>query len=482
MFMQFKWCLLLLVLLLFPRMAGAATLLVYNNNDSGPGSLRQAIIDNNALGGGNTILFSNIVTGTITLTSGELLITKHGTISGPGPGVLAVDGNSNRVFHVMITNDAAVLISGLTITNGAPPPFSFTAGGGIWNDHSIVVIENCVITGNTGNTGAGIWNDGSVSRSASLVIRDCTFRGNVGGSGAGIWNNGESGVAAVSVSSSTFSGNKAVNVGAGIWNYGRDGNASLTVNACTFSSNAVTSTGQFDNGGAIYNQGTLGSATLFVMASTFNGNSANSGGAIFINNAPSGTARLNIGDTILRAGASGGTIGNDFGEITSSGYNLSSDGAAGYLTNVTDRINTDPLLGPLANNGGPTFTHALLPGSPAIDQGKRNAISHLFRSTDQRGRLRPFDFTLLANAAGGDGSDIGAFEVIPNAPVLRIARLVNDVVVSWSTNDTGFTLQTRTDLFSSDWLNVPGNPAIVGSEFAVTNSTTEGAVFYRLKQ
>ena len=89
-----------------PAHAPAVDLLVYNNNDSGPGSLRQAIIENNSTGD-NTILFSNVVTGTITLTNGELLITKYVTILGPGPGILAVSGNAaTRVFHISASNNA----------------------------------------------------------------------------------------------------------------------------------------------------------------------------------------------------------------------------------------------------------------------------------------------------------------------------------------------------------------------------------------
>ena len=77
----------------------AGTLLVYNINDSGAGSLRQAINDNNALGGGSTIVFSNNTVGTITLTTGELLITRDMTIVGPGANLLAINGNGSRVFH-----------------------------------------------------------------------------------------------------------------------------------------------------------------------------------------------------------------------------------------------------------------------------------------------------------------------------------------------------------------------------------------------
>src|SRR5437879_1222308 len=89
-------------LLAGPR-ARAANLLVYNNNDIGPGSLRQVISDNNATPGGNTIIFSNVVTGTITLTNGSLTISKNLTLIGPGANVLAVSGNhASRVF--LVTN------------------------------------------------------------------------------------------------------------------------------------------------------------------------------------------------------------------------------------------------------------------------------------------------------------------------------------------------------------------------------------------
>jgi hypothetical protein len=130
-----------------------------------------------------------------------------------------------------------------------------------------------------------------------------------------------------------------------------------------------------DNGG---NPADSGSATLQIVNSTLTGNSADDGGAIFQVNCAGG-ARLVIGSTILNnAGIPGGTI--DFGStladygVSSLGYNLVSDdapiGNGGIFFNQpTDRLNTDPMLGPLQYNGGPTFTCARLPGSPAVDKG-----------------------------------------------------------------------------------------------------------------
>src|SRR5205814_359380 len=100
--------------------------------------------------------------------------------------------------------------------------------------------------------------------------------------------------------------------------------------------------------------------------STISGNSAQSGGGGIYNNSSS----LQIRNTILKTGASGENIFNDlFGTVTSLGYNLSSDNASAFLNATGDQNNIDPMLGPLQNNGGPTFTHALLTGSPAINAG-----------------------------------------------------------------------------------------------------------------
>ena len=138
----------------------------------------------------------------------------------------------------------------------------------------------------------------------------------------------------------------------------------LTVTNSTISGN-FTGGGSECEGGLIAGGGIyfLG-AKLTVTNSTINGNSAFTGGSLF--NDRGGTAHM--GDTILNAGASGGTIANS-GTFISLGYNLASDNGSGVLTGPGDQINTNPMLGPLQNNGGPTFTQALLQGSPAINAG-----------------------------------------------------------------------------------------------------------------
>ncbi len=119
------------------------------------------------------------------------------------------------------------------------------------------------------------------------------------------------------------------------------------------------------------------------------------------------SAPVTIGNTILNGGGFFPNIDNNTGTVTSNGYNLSNDDGGGFLVAATDQINTDLMLAPLGDNGGPTLTHALLIGSPAIDKGKDLSGTGF----DQRGRARPNDDPLLTNATGGDGSDIGAFEL-----------------------------------------------------------------------
>ncbi len=382
-----KTRILLLFTLLFAAIASvqmvhAATITVISTADSGVGSLRQALADAND---SDTINFS--VTGTITLASGELLVNDSITVSGPGADVLAVNGNAaSRVFH--IASGKTVTISGLTVTNGHADCLG-CQGGGIFNDGATLTANNSTISENSASSyGGGIFNGGSFGSSATLTI-----------------------------SNSTLDGNSATTQGGGIFNDGSGaGNATLTVKNSTLSGNSAT------DGGGIFNGTPFaagGSAMVTLNNSTLSGNSARFGSGVSIdaNVSVSGSVTLTIGGTIFN-GASGGnlTIRNGGGIVTSLGYNLSSDDrglniapGTGGLDRITDQVFTNPMLGPLQNNGGPTSTHGLLPGSPAIDKGKNFSGS----TTDQRGTpfARTYDDPAIANATGGDGTDIGAFEV-----------------------------------------------------------------------
>src|SRR5215467_6682097 len=128
-------------------LAPANIILVTNTNDSGPGSLRQALVDAND---GDTINFdSSLNRQTITLTSGELNVDKDVTINGPGAKNLAVDGNAqSRVFDV--NPGKTVTIDGLTVTNGYSP---LASGGGIYNNAAVLTVTNCTFSGNSANDG-----------------------------------------------------------------------------------------------------------------------------------------------------------------------------------------------------------------------------------------------------------------------------------------------------------------------------------------
>ncbi len=344
---------------------------VVNSNSDGPGSLRQAILDANALPGVNSIDFAPSAYGTIALTSGELFITDDLLINGPGATNVVVDGNhASRVFH--IGPGTTVTIAGLTIANArAFGVFPSNEGGGIYNDRASLTVSNCILSGNSADAAGGIFND-----HGSLAIADSTLSSNsaLAGSGGGILNHAEGGSATVTVMNSTLSGNSAIASG----------------------------------GGGIFNNGYQGRASVGIVNSTLSGNSAGIGGGIW-NNGNSGSASVEIGSTILNAGASGVNIFNDSGTVTSLGYNLSSDDGGGLISGTGDQINTDPKLGPLQDNGGPTFTHAPACNSPAIDHGKNFSAS----ATDQRGVgfARTFDGVIVPNAPGSDGTDVGAIEL-----------------------------------------------------------------------
>src|SRR6266567_2856916 len=412
----------------------AATITVINTNDSDTGSLRQALAD---ASNGDTINFS--VTGTITLTTGQLVVGSSVTVNGPGANQLTVQRSTDlgtpdfRIFY--ISSGKTVTISGLTITYGQPSgSFPNDSGGGIYNDHATLTVGNCTLTGNSATWGGGIYNFGENNGSAALTVSNSIVSGNSSGnSGGGIYNDGENhGSATLVISNSMLSSNSAAGTGAGggIYNDGLfAGSAALTVNNSTLNSNSapygagiyntafpappsdpgsvtvaisnstLSSNSATTSGGGIYNSSeSISTVTVTITNSTLSGNSASSfGGGIHNFGEIFGDATVTIGETILNAGASSANIDNFSGAVTSLGYNLSSDDASAVLNATGDQNSTSPLLGPLQNNGGPTFTHLPLSNSPAIDAGDPNML------TDQRG---PGFLRLVNNRI-----DIGAVEV-----------------------------------------------------------------------
>jgi hypothetical protein len=359
-------------------------------------SLREAIYYANRKSGADTITFKSGLSGTITLNSAELpVITDSVTIAGPGAGVLVVSGNSrSRIFE--IGSGVSANVSGLTIKNGS----AINSEGGAILNHGTLTLSNCTLNSNNAD-----WSGGAISNAGTLTLQSCTLSGSYSDvSGGGIYSYGT----ALTLRDSKVSDNRADD-GGGIYNY----SGTLTLKGCTLSGNRADY-----SGGGVYNSsaGTLtlencslsgntagtgggidNAGTLTLESCTLSGNRADSKGG-GIGNYDSGT-HTGVHNSII-AGNSGGDVDYVSGSsnsFVSQGHNLIGSGnAIGVFNQAGDLVKvSDPKLGTLADNGGPTPTMALLAGSPALNAGDTTLV------TDQRGLSRP----------QGAADDIGAYEL-----------------------------------------------------------------------
>ncbi|MBN8279839.1 MAG: hypothetical protein J0M16_04455 [Gammaproteobacteria bacterium] len=382
----------ILVLLLVAAPARSGTLFVTSGADSGPGTLRQAIIDASS---GDRILFAPGVS-TVELTSGQLLVNKNLRILGPGASLLTVRRSAaggTPAFRIFEIGVATVTLADLTVANGD------ALGGGIRNSGGTLTVLRCAVTGNAGPEGAGIYSycPGGCPGGpfASTTIDSTLVAGNVASATAGgIENNLGSGMVIVN---STISGNSAF------------------------------------RGGAIYS---VAHTTFTITSSTITGNQAADFGGGVVSN-----VSLVIRNSIIALN-SAASQPNLSGSILTGGYNVLGDvTGSGFSAGVTDHVGVTASqlqLGPLQDNGGPTATHALLSGSLAIEAGLGQPALR-----DQRGLARVVDSLAVPNASGGDGSDIGAYEV--QASVLPGCNTINTVVTSGSDSGPG----TLRDVISS---------------------------------
>ena len=400
---------------------------------------------NAANAGGGGISAGNSV---FTLT--DSLITNNSGTFGGGVG----GGATATITNTTITNNHAtfraggVYVGGMTTINnstisGNSVTDSTGNGGGIYNQGRVTV-NNSLLAANSAAFGGGIFTSGGLTMTGTSLLNNVSSN-----TGGGIYNNigGTSGLP-VSLTSCVISGNSASSFAGGIQN-----RSAVNIDRSTIANN-IAGLG----GGGVFNVfQAFETPVLTLTRSTISGNRSDSGGAGFQNQA--GTIRLtNSTVSSNTAGGGGGAIvitsgggvelsfttvaynvasatggvrivagsvtanntiiarnigrtsGADLsGELTSQGYNLIGDmtGATVVGDTTGNQLGANPRLDPvLRNNGGPTFTHALQPNSSAIDGGKSTAGI----TTDQRDNVRPVDLA-VPNAPGGNGADIGSFEL-----------------------------------------------------------------------
>jgi hypothetical protein len=336
----------------------------------------------------DTITFG--VTGTINLTGALPELTQSINIVGPGADLVTVrrdTGGRYRIFEVAA--GTLVNIYGLTIAHGADL-LSQPGGAGIYNQGTLTVAY-ATITENsaTSSGGAGIYNQGRMTVIHSTISANRLFTGG----GTGIRNEGT-----LTLASSTVSGDSAgeYNVTSGVVGGGIYNRGTLRVTNSTIANNQLVGR-DLAEGGGIYNEG-----PLTVTNSTVAGNSTyaspgsqSRGGGIYT--LPSIVVHNTIVATNYNFPFPDGP--DLYGTLGSSGYNLIGDSSGGLGFDETDLLNVNPLLEPLSNNGGPTQTMGLSPGSPAIDSGDNTAAP----KWDERGP----GFPRIVNGI----IDIGAFEV-----------------------------------------------------------------------
>jgi predicted outer membrane repeat protein len=469
------------------------------------GDLRYCLTQANANPGPDTITFA--VTGTIQLENQLPTVFGDLAVVGPGADLLTVHRDSASPFGIFQFFGVTANVSGVTLTNGSPAIYNFSAG--------TVTVEDAVFAANVYSYGAGIYND----ENAVLAVTNCKFLDNQADEGGALQNNGKA-----TITDSEFSGNSASEQGGAVatnglpysamtvsgsmfsdnhaksWGGAIVADGLVTIIGSTFTGNTATLPG--GGGGAIFAGGTVTVAgsvisdnfgdggggiinyntRLKVSDTTLSGNSAGIGGGIFNvfgrarvtrclisgnqagagasgfagagiassggsiavidstlygNSSPAGKTiggggifadnngtvllynstvagnaasygggvdnkagkLLDIRDTIV-AGNTASISGPDLsGAAASEGHNLFGDTSGGSGYAPTDLLDVDPMLGPLQDNGGPTPTMALLPGSPAIDAGDNTGAP----AYDQRGPGYP----RIVNST----IDIGAFEV-----------------------------------------------------------------------
>jgi hypothetical protein len=436
-----------LLLALGQGVSSAATITVTTNNPNiaadGQCSLIEAIVDANddaatypdcaAGSGADTIVLpanTNLTLSSVfayiygQLQSGPVglpPITSRITIEGNG-ATIARQVNAPAFGLMAVRQSGNLMLENVTLSGGSSSssfdPFSFAFAvsfGGLSSRGTLTINDSTI----SGNTGSGVTNYGN------LTIQSSTISGNTD---RGVDNS----YANLTIQSSTISGNG----GEGVANFA----GQVTVTNSTISGNS----------GGLSNTGTV------------------SGYCEFFSQCSPGILTLN--NSLIAGNQAGGDVANN-GVVNANNYNLFGGGLIGFTPGPTDsvaNVSLEQIIGPLQNNGGPTQTHALVAGSPAIDAGNPNGCldsAGLPLQTDQRGLPRAFD----GNHDGTVRCDIGAFEL--QAQEVNPAISVGDAVVTEGNSGTvNATFQVN--------LSAPNSQPVTVT-FSTANRTANAGVDYQ---
>jgi hypothetical protein len=442
-------------------------------------SLREAITFANSNPGADTITFSDGTGGTVNFhdTSPETIdlismlpsFSGQTTVTGPGADKLIIRRPAAAAsFGLMQTfSGANVTLSGLTLSGGS---------GGIANLGNLRV-DRCTISGNSASTYGGILNNGT------LVVINSTISGNnsSGGVGGGIYNLANR---TLTIFNSTIAGNLSKNGGAGISIV--SGSTVLIANS-TLSGNSAGSSGA----------GILNNGKLTVLNSTITGNiSSGQGGGIAVSSSTSSS--LTLANSIVAGNRA--SSGNDIETysssnlISSNGSNFIGDATRAYGAKSTDKTfastgtTLSQLIAELADNGGPTRTHALVNGSPAVNGGNNTNIPMDTLDLDADSDTKePVPYDQRGNGfvrVIGTTVDVGAWEAFNFEPAITAATTDEDVksstglIISANTGDGGLTTHFKiTAILNGTLYHNDGSTAITAGSFIAKTQGAAGLKF-----
>lgn len=340
---------------------------VSNANNSGSGSLREALSQAQP---GDAIRFSNFfdIPRTINLQTGLQLLPDGVGIFGPGPRRLTVRRDSAQEFRIFgLLSNRQATISGMTIADGSLP---VGTGGGIVSRGRMTVVGS-VVRDNLAEVGGGI-----AALDGTMTLLRTTLVGNSATDGAGVF----------AATSSLLIDNSTISAQAGGDRVGVTVRADDNAASLVLRNSTVTDTG-----------GGTGAGLLLISLDGSGLASAR------ISNSLLATGNPTIATTVIGGGSPPIVI--------SEGYNLATDDGGGLLDQPSDRLNAIAALLPLQDNGGGIPVHRPLLQSDALDNGRATGP----RISDATGifqRVNDLDDLPFPNAPGGDGSDIGAFELL----------------------------------------------------------------------